>query len=119
MGAGETEMPISGHNRRGLNYIGRLMFQREKLIRIGVVISQLLESSSREHNSRIKLAKKAINILNDFIEFEVHAANNLPKEDPAHMSWEKIGNAVGLSRSAAYTRYGAKGDKTTEKAHNS
>lgn len=116
----KTELSQVGTRRERLhklNYIGRLMHQREKVVRIGVLVTRLLESSAREHRARISLAKKAIDILNDFIEYEVHTANDLPKNDPAHMSWAHIGSALNLSRSAAYARYGMKNDERTKAAH--
>lgn len=93
------------------------MEQREKMIRVGVLVSRLLESSNREHCSRIRMAKKAIDILSAFIETEVYTANNLPKNDSARMSWDQIAQALGISKTAAYARYGANSDKRTQTTH--
>jgi hypothetical protein len=104
----------SGEKGRRLSYIGGVMQQREKLIRAGAFLSRLLETSRGSHCERIRLAQKMVDILNVFIETEIFDANNLPKADPNYMSWNDIGGVLGISKTAAYSRYGAKCDKRTK-----
>jgi hypothetical protein len=114
MGSKLIEVPDPGQTGRRLNYIGGFMEQREKLIRGGAFLSRLLETSRGSHCERIRLAQTIVDILNAFIETEVFDANKLPKTDPNYMSWNDIGGVLGISKTAAYSRYGAKCDKRTK-----
>lgn len=80
--------------------------QREKLMRAMVAINRLRDSSERDHAIRIRSAKRAIDVLHDFIAHEVRAATHEAKDDPAHLTWEQAGKLLGISKSATYTRYG-------------
>jgi hypothetical protein len=79
----------------------------EKLLQAAININRIREASPRAHAYRIKLAKRTIDLLNDFIATEVQAAVSEPKGHPAKMTWEQIGQALNLSKSASFTKYGA------------
>ena len=89
--------------------------QGDRILRIAILIARLRESNNCHHAHRIRLAQRIVDATNIFIAEEVRRANNKKPTDPNYMSWAKIGQAVGLSRNAAYTRYGDK--KQNETSH--
>ena len=84
--------------------------QGERILRAATLIARLRESGFRAHEYKIRTANKVCNIMQCFITEEVKRANSLPSKDPAYMSWDKVGKALNISRSAAFTRYGGKKD---------
>lgn len=78
----------------------------EPTLRMVIFAQKLRDSGSREHARRIRLAKLIADIANSIIAREVTKATSLSSSDPAHMTWKEVGDALGLSKSAAFTRYG-------------
>lgn len=83
----------------------------DAMLRAAILLARLRQASPNSHELRIRYAIQVRKIVDSFIAEEVRTANSLPEDDPSHMSWTKVGQAVELSRSAAYARYGAKCDK--------
>lgn len=80
----------------------------DKLVRIAIFIARIKATSERDHFNRIRLAHRARKVIDAFIAEEVEASQSVGKSDPAYLTWDRIGEAVDISRSAAYTRYGKK-----------
>lgn len=85
--------------------------QHEKIVRAAMFVAKIRDSSPEDHQERLMYAKKLRDLVDDFIFEEVKAANSKGKGDKNYMSWDKIGQVMDLSRSAAFTRYGAKRDR--------
>lgn len=83
---------------------------REKLLTAAIYIERVRQSSSRSHEYRIRTASKIRALVDDFIAVEVQTAVSKPKDDSSYMSWQKIADTLGISKTAAYTRYGPKRD---------
>lgn len=69
-------------------------------------IGQLSSIHESNHSIRIKLAARAVDSLNAFICAEVLDA--VDKTRPGYMTWDQIAETMGLSKSAAWSRYGKK-----------
>jgi hypothetical protein len=67
---------------------------------------KLKSTHESAHSLRIKLASKIVDSVNAFICDEVLDA--VDKTRPNHMTWEQVGNVMGLSKSAVFSRYGTK-----------
>ena len=65
----------------------------------------------QDHSFRIECARKAIDALNAFVENEVRVANSLPRNAPGYLSWDAIAKALGVSKTAAYVKYGGKNER--------
>src|SRR5947208_994303 len=78
--------------------------QGEKILRAALYIARIRESSDRAHAYRIRAAKKLSDIVDNFVAEEVRRATSINKTDPAHMSWEQVGQALEISKGAAYNR---------------
>lgn len=82
--------------------------QGDRILKAAIYLSRLRDSGSRDHVYRLRVASKLIEILNSFIADEVRAATNENPSDPAYVSWQGVGDVLGISKSAAYARYGKK-----------
>lgn len=82
----------------------------ERILSAIIFLSKVRDANQNRHEYRIRCAKKARDAIDSFIMSEVRAANAKPLKDPSHLSWGRIGEALDLSRSAAFTRYGKKDD---------
>lgn len=84
------------------------MLQDEKVARAAMFVAKIRDSSPSNHHERLMYAKKLRDLVDDFIVEEVVKANSKSKDDKNYMSWEKIGETLGRSRSAVFTKYGSK-----------
>lgn len=75
-------------------------------LRLIVFATKLRDAGTREHSRRIRIAQKIIDLANSVIAEEVRTANSLNKSDPEYMSWQQVADALDISRTAAFTRYG-------------
>jgi hypothetical protein len=82
--------------------------QGEKILRAALYIARIRESNDRAHAYRIRAAKKLSDIVDSFVAEEARRATSTTETDPAHMSWAQVGQALDISKSAAYNRYGEK-----------
>ena len=82
--------------------------QAEKILRAAIYIGRLRDSGERAHAYRIRVAKRLSDIIDSFVAEEVCRATSVSKNDPAKMTWDQVGQALEISRSAAFSRYGKK-----------
>lgn len=80
----------------------------ERLLSALIFIAKVRDAGPNRHEYRIRCAKKARDAIDAFIVNEVRTANSKSTKDPTHLSWARIGEALDLSRSAAFARYGKK-----------
>lgn len=80
----------------------------ERLLSALIFLAKVRDANPNRHEYRIRCAKKARDAIDAFIVTEVRTANSKSVKDPTHLSWARIGEALDLSRSAAFTRYGKK-----------
>jgi hypothetical protein len=73
-----------------------------------IFVARARETEETRHELRLFYAKKAREAVDAFIAEEVHAANSKPTQDSNHLSWAKIGQILGLSKTAVFTKYGGK-----------
>lgn len=81
------------------------------LLRAATFIARVNESSPNAHAIKIRYAHMAKRILDDFIADEAKMANGQPQDSDAFMSWADVGKTLGISRSAAYARYGGRDER--------
>lgn len=86
------------------------MEQKEKVLRAAVLVSKIKSSGNRSHKLRLRYAKKLGDIVDAFIAEEVKEATKIAADDPAHLSWTEVGQALEMSKSKAYRTYGPKSD---------
>lgn len=72
------------------------------------LLDQIEDSEENAHAYRIRRANEAIDVLHGLIAREVHLAINAPKGSRRKLSWAEIAQALGISKSAAFARYGKK-----------
>lgn len=72
------------------------------------LIEKMSKAAEHHHSHKIRCAKKATDLLNEIIAHEVKKANSLPRNAPGHMSWNEVADALELSKTAAFHRYGGK-----------
>lgn len=105
--------PLINYYSSGKSRVRRLLkkglcMQREKLLRTVKLAKKLQEASEIRHEERIKRAAELVEVLNSFIAEEVQKATALPPRNPNRLSWEKVAKCLGISKTAAYTRYKSK-----------
>jgi hypothetical protein len=76
------------------------------LLKAAAMLSRISETVETNYVERLKKANLAQKAIDEFIEAEVARAKRHPHGAALHVSWDQIGEAFGLSKSAAYSRYG-------------
>lgn len=76
--------------------------------RVTKLLDQIEDSDENAHAYRIRRANEAISILHSFIAGEVQSAVNARRGSISKMSWAEIAQALDISKSAAFARYGKK-----------
>lgn len=69
-------------------------------------LAKIRNQTENAHALKIRCAKKVLDAVNSFIEDEVKKATSKSRHDQSSMTWDQVGSALELSKSAVYARYG-------------
>lgn len=81
------------------------------LMRAGIFIARIRESETNSHAVKLRAANLALKAIEAYIADEVQNSQTHPKNSPLYLSWDHIGQALDISKSAAFARYGKRKDK--------
>lgn len=70
--------------------------------------------SERNHLLRLRIAYRIQKLAENIIRDEVAAAQSKNRSDPAYLSFTQIGEVLGITRTAAFARYGGKKNEQNE-----
>lgn len=82
------------------------MLDNELAMRAGVFVSKIMGSLPNARAYRIRCAGLAIKALENFIYDEVREAQKHRRGSDLYVSFQQVADALEISRTAAYYRYG-------------
>lgn len=89
--------------------------QEERILRAFMHLARVRDSSERAHAYRIRTIKRLCDLLEGFLAEEIRRATSLPKGDDARVSWQQVANALEVSKTTAWNRYGASEKANTKR----